>query len=143
MDDALIGGDVDAAVFARGGKTEDVVVLVDGAADGAETVMTVGESVGKGEFRKAAGTGGLDDADVSDVMADERVEGDAQVIHIVRAVMGGKRAVGHGALAGFLLGETCGFGGLAVDKVHAVGVQGDHRGTSFLWEFRVLCRRGL
>ena len=68
VDDGLIGRDVDAAVFLRGGEAEDMVVLVDRAADGAEAVMTVRHHVGHRERRQAAGPRRLDDADVSDIM---------------------------------------------------------------------------
>ncbi len=74
MNDGLMRGHEDAAVFLRGGKAEDVVVLVDRAADGAEAVVAVGQRVREREFLHAAGAGGLDDADVSDVMGDHRVE---------------------------------------------------------------------
>ena len=41
MNDALVGGNVNAAVFLCRGQAEDVVVLVDRAADGAEAVVAV------------------------------------------------------------------------------------------------------
>ena len=49
MDDALVGGNVNAAVFLCRGQAEDVVVLVDRAADGAEAVMTVRQHIGTGK----------------------------------------------------------------------------------------------
>ena len=57
VDDGLVGGDVDAAVLLGGGQAEDVVVLVDGAAHGAEAVVTVGQHIGHGELLQAAGPG--------------------------------------------------------------------------------------
>ena len=68
MDDALVGGHIDAAVFLGRGQAEDMIVLVDRAADGAEAVMAVGQRVGDGKFPHAAGPGLLDDADIGDVV---------------------------------------------------------------------------
>ncbi|MPM98522.1 hypothetical protein SDC9_145710 [bioreactor metagenome] len=47
MDDAQVRGNVDAAVFLRGGQAEHVIVFVDGTADRAEAVVAVGHRIGK------------------------------------------------------------------------------------------------
>ena len=89
------------AVLVGSAEGELVVVLVDGAADGAEAVVAVGEHVGQRELRHAGGAGRLDDADVGDVVAGHGVKLQAQLLHIVSAVVGLDDAVGHGALFGF------------------------------------------
>ena len=76
MDHRDMRGHEDAAVLLRGRKAEDVVVLVDGAAHGAQRVVAVGEHVGQGEFRHARCARGLDDADERDVVAGHRIEAD-------------------------------------------------------------------
>ena len=80
-------GNEDAAVLLRGRKAEDVVVLVDGTAHGAQRVVAVGEHVGQGEFRHARCARGLDDADKRDVVAGHRVEADLQRTRIARGVV--------------------------------------------------------
>ena len=45
-----------------------MVVLVDGTANGTQAVVAVGHSVGNGELGQSAGTGGLNDAHVGDVV---------------------------------------------------------------------------
>ena len=50
VDDAEVCRHIDAAVFLRGGETEDMVVLIDRAADGAEAVVAVGHRIRHGEF---------------------------------------------------------------------------------------------
>ena len=68
MDDRQMRRHEDAAVLAGRGQAEKVVVLVDGAAHGAEAVMAVGQGVGHGEALEAAGPRRLDDAHIGDVM---------------------------------------------------------------------------
>ena len=87
MDHRNMRGNEDAAVLLRGRKAEDVVVLVDGAAHGAQRVVAVGEHVGQGEFRHARCARGLDDADERDVVAGHRVEADLQRTRIARGVV--------------------------------------------------------
>ena len=76
MDDALVGGHVDAAVFFGGGQAEHVVVLIDGAAHGAQAVVAVGQGVGHGETLEPGGPGLLDNAHVGDVVGDKGVKAD-------------------------------------------------------------------
>ena len=82
VDDGLIGRDVDAAVLLRGGQAEDVVVLVDRPADGAEAVVTVCHHIGHRKLRQTAGLCRLDDADIGDVVRNECVKRDAQLCGI-------------------------------------------------------------
>jgi hypothetical protein len=50
MDDRLMSRNVDSAVFLSGGKTEEMVILVDGTANGTKAVMTVGKHIGDREL---------------------------------------------------------------------------------------------
>jgi len=94
VDDGQVFRNVYAAVLPGGGQTEDVVVLVYGAAHGAQAVVAVGEYVGHRKFRQSGGPGGLYDAYVCDVMGDETVE--AQLHHVSgTGIVGGKYAAGH------------------------------------------------
>ena len=102
VDNGHVRGYVDAAVVLCGGETKEVVVLVDGAADGAQGVMAGGEHVGHGELLKTARLGGLDNAHVGDVMAGEAVEGDLEARLVPGGVVGLHDAVGDGAAACFL-----------------------------------------
>ena len=74
MDNRLIGRHIDAAILLCGGKSEHVVVFIDGASHGAERVVAVGHGVGDGEFLEPAGACRLDDSDVGDVVRDHCVE---------------------------------------------------------------------
>ena len=95
MDDGLIGRDVDAAVFLGRGQAEDMIVLVDRAADGAEAVMAVGQRVGNGKFPHAAGPGLLDDADIGDVVREHGVKADPELFLVAGLVVRLQDAVGH------------------------------------------------
>ena len=68
MDDGLVGGHEVAAILDGGGQAEDVVVLVDRAADGAEAVVAVRQRVGEWELLHAGGPRLLDDADIGDIV---------------------------------------------------------------------------
>ena len=96
VDDGLVGRHEDAAVFAGGGEAEQVVILVDRSADGAEAVVAVGEGVGDGKRLEPAGPGRQDDPDVGDVVGRHRVKPDLQVLRVSREVVGGEYPVGHG-----------------------------------------------
>ena len=136
MDDGLVGGDVDAAVFFRGGEAEDVVVLVDGAAHGAQAVVAVGEHVGHGEFLHAGGARRLDNADIGDVVAGQAVKAHAQVLHVAALVMSLEDAVGHRALLAFFLRDAAaaqagqlrriGDNLRAVNQIDAAVIEFDH-----------------
>ena len=101
MDDRQMGRYEDAAVLAGGGQAEEVVVLIDGAAHGAQAVVAVGERVGHGEAFQAAGAGRLDDAHIGDVVRGQGVKTQAQggVVPGSR-VVGGQDVPGQGILTG-------------------------------------------
>jgi hypothetical protein len=90
-----VGGDVYAAVFSGGGKAENMVVLVDGAAHGAEAVVAVGHGVGHGKRREARGLGGLDDAYICNIVGYEAVEFEPQHPAVPAAVVP-HDPIGHG-----------------------------------------------
>ena len=81
-------GHVDAAVFFRGGQAEHMVVLVDGAANGAKAVVAIGHGIGQGEAFHAAGPGALDDAHIGDIVGDQLIEPDPQLGGVRRDVVG-------------------------------------------------------
>ena len=133
VDDALVGGNIDAAVLLGGGQAEHVVILVDGAAHGAQAVVTVGQGVGNGELLHAGGPGLLDDAHIGDVVGHHGVEADAQLHGVRGHVVSLQDLPGHGPAAGFLLGRGRSFLGNAVYQVHAVVGELDHNGfTSYI-----------
>ena len=102
VDHALVGGDELAAVLLGGGQAEDVIVLVDGTAHGAQRIVTVGQHIGHREFRHAGGTGRLDDAHIGNVVGGHGVKSDRQLFHAPRRVVLGQDGIGHGPLFGFL-----------------------------------------
>ena len=109
VDDALVGGDELTAVLLGGGQTEDVVVLIDGAAHGAQGVVAVGEHIGERELLHTGGPGSLDDANIGDVMGGHGVKLDGEAVHGAAGVVGLQNGIGHGALLGFLrTGQTGG-----------------------------------
>ena len=137
VDHALVGGDVDAAVLLGGGQAEHMVVLVDGAAHGAQAVVTVGQGIGNGEFLHAGGPGLLDDAHIGDVVGHHGVKPDAQLHGIRGLVVGLQDLPGHGPAAGFLPVGGCRLLGDAVYQVHAVVGELDHNGyTSYTFPLR-------
>ena len=87
MDDGHIGGYINAAVFMGCRKSEFVVILIDGAADGAQGVVAVGQDIGHGKFLHAGGPGGLDNAHISDIMAGQRIITHPQMVHILCCIM--------------------------------------------------------
>ncbi len=74
VNDALVRGNIDAAEFLRCGKTEYVVILIDGAAYRAKGIVAVGHRVGEREFLKSAGASRLNNADIGDIVAHHGVK---------------------------------------------------------------------
>ena len=134
VDDRNMGRNEDAAVLLSSGKAKDVVVLVDGAAHGAQRVMAVGEHVGQRELLHARGTRRLDDADKGDVVARHGVEADLERLGISGRIVCLEDRIRDGATLGILgrLRNTA-LGSLgrrhnlaAAAQVDAVLVQLDH-----------------
>ena len=136
MDVGKVRGHVDAAVPVGCGQGELVVVLIDGAAHGAEGVVAVGQHIGQGELGHAGGPGGLDDAHIGDVVGGHGVEFQPEVVHVGALVVAFQNAIGHGALLGCLFRNLlAGLGGnlggvsdqvSAVYQVNAGIVQTNH-----------------
>ena len=100
VDDGDVGRNEDAAVALRGRKAEDVVVLVDGAAHGAQRVMAVGEHVRQRELLHARGARRLDDADEGDVVARHGIEANLERVRVARGVVRLEDRVGDGSAPG-------------------------------------------
>ena len=144
MDVCHVGGHIDAAVLVGSGQGELVVVLVDGAAYGAEGIVAVGQHIGQGELGHAGGPGGLDNAHIGDVVGSHGVKLQLQVVHIPAVVVGLQNAVGHGAPGSLFPGDGLAGSGrdlrgigndvLAVYEVNTGIIQVDHLGfiLSFL-----------
>ena len=79
-----------------------MVVLVDGAAHGAQRVMAVGEHVGQRELLHARGTRRLDDADKGDVMARHGVEANLERLGVAGRIVCLEDRIRDGATLGIL-----------------------------------------
>ena len=73
-----------------------MVVLVDGAAHGAQAVVAVGHGVGDGELLQARGLGGLDDAHEGDVVGDQGVKFQPELVRVGALVVGAEHGIGNG-----------------------------------------------
>ena len=102
VDDGDMRGDENAAVLLGRGKAKDVVVLVDGAAHGAQRVVAVSEHVGQRELLHARGARRLDDADKGDVMARHGVEANLERLGVAGRVVCLKDRIRDGAALGIL-----------------------------------------
>ena len=124
----------DAPVLLGGREAKDVVVLVDGAAHGAQRIMAVGEHVRQRELLHARGARRLDDADKGDVVARHGVEANLECLGISGRIVCLEDRIRDGAALGILgrLRNTA-LGSLgrrhnlaAAAQVDAVLVQLDH-----------------
>ena len=134
VDDGDVRRNEDAAVLLGRRKAKDVVVLVDGAAHGAQRVMAVGEHVGQRELLHARGARRLDDADKGDVVARHGIEANLERLGVAGRIVCLKDRIRDGAALGILgrLRNTA-LGSLgrrhnlaAAAQVDAVLVQLDH-----------------
>ena len=78
------------------------MTLVDGAAHGAEAVVTVGQGVGHGEFPHPGGPGLLDNAYVGDIVAGQGVKANLQPLRIAGDTVGLENLPGQGPLPALL-----------------------------------------
>ena len=134
VDDGDVWRDEDAAVLLGSREAKDVVVLVDGAAHGAQRVMAVGEHVGQRELLHTRGARRLDDADKGDVVARHGVEANLERLGVAGRIVCLEDRIRDGAALGILgrLRNTA-LGSLgrrhnlaAAAQVDAVLVQLDH-----------------
>ena len=134
VDDGDVGRHEDAAVLLGRGEAKDVVVLVDGASDGAQGVVAVGEHVGQRELRHAGRARRLDDAHEGDVVARHGVKADLERLGVSGGVVRLQDGPGDGAPTGhFGRGRDASGRGvgladelLAAAQVDAALVQLDH-----------------
>ena len=73
MDHGHMGRNEYPAVLLCRGKSEHVVILVDRASHGAQRIVTAGQDIGDGKTLHSGRPGGLDDADIGNVMGSQRV----------------------------------------------------------------------
>ena len=102
VDDGDVRRDEDAAVLLGSRETKDVVVLVDGAAHGAQRVVAVGEHVGQRELLHARGARRLDDADKGDVVARHGVEANLERLGVAGRIVCLEDRIRDGAALGIL-----------------------------------------
>ena len=105
MDNCLMRGYIDSAVFFRTGQTKHVVILVDGAAYGTQGVMTVGQYIGHGELLQSGCSRGLDNTYKGNIMAGKLVETDLQLVHIAGGIMLLQNTICHGVFRCFFFGD--------------------------------------
>ena len=77
-----------------------MVVLVDGAAHGAQAVVAVGQGVGNGKFLHPRGPGLLDNAHIGDVVGHHGIKAHLQPLCIAAYIVGLQDLPGHGVLPG-------------------------------------------
>ncbi len=83
VNNCLVRRYIDAAVLLGCGETIHVVILIDGAAYGAQRVMTVGQHVGHGKTGQSGSSGRLDDAYKGNIVRGQLVKADAQCLAVV------------------------------------------------------------
>ena len=105
MDNCLMRGYIDSAVFFRTGQTKHVVILVDGAAYGTQGVMTVGQYIGHGELLQSGCSCGLDDTYKGNIMAGKLIEADLKLVHIAGSIMLPQDTICHGVFRCFFSGD--------------------------------------
>ena len=103
MDHGHMRRNIDPAVFLCRGEAEHVVVLVDGAAHGAEGVVAVGQHIGNREFLHPGSLCRLDNPHKSDVVGSHRVKAQPQMLHVLAGVVSLQDRPGDGPLPGFRL----------------------------------------
>ena len=102
VDDGDVRRDENAAVLLGSRKAEDVVVLVDGAAHGAQRVVAVGEHVRQWELLHARGARRLDDADKGDVVARHGIEANLERLGVAGRIVCLEDRIRDGATLGIL-----------------------------------------
>ena len=102
MDDRDMGRNEDAAVLFGSREAKDVVVLVDGAAHGAQRVMAVGEHVGQRELLHARGARRLDDADKGNIVARHGIEANLERLGVAGRIVCLEDRIRDGSALGIL-----------------------------------------
>ncbi len=108
MNDSLMRRNKFAAIFLCRRQAKHMVVLIDRAADSAQGVMTVGQHIGQGKFLQSRSSCGLNNANISNVMARHGVDLKLERICVARYIVAGQNTIGHGlCLAGELIRLGC------------------------------------
>ena len=87
MNDALVGRDVNAAVFLCRRQAEDMVVLIDRAADSAEAVVAVCKRIRNRKLLHAGGPCLLNNADVGDIVREHSIKPDTEILLVAGLVV--------------------------------------------------------
>ena len=87
MDHGLVRRNINAAVFLSAGQTEDMVIFIDGASDGAKGVVAVCQYVWHRKFFQSGSPCRLNDPHVSDVVGGQLIKTDTQFVHGWRRIM--------------------------------------------------------
>ena len=103
VNDCHVRRNIDAAVLLCSGQSEYMVILIDGAADSTQGVVTVGQHVRNREALHTGSLRRLHNADKGDVMGCHGIELDAQLIHVIGYVVCRKNGIRDGTLLGFCL----------------------------------------
>ena len=103
-----------------------MIVLIDGTAHSAQTVVAVGHRIGQRKLLHAGGPCGLDNAYVRNIVRHHGVEFDFQIGLISRDVVRGKDAGGDGVLPSIRGGHIVGGTHFPVYQVDALVMQFDH-----------------
>ena len=103
-----------------------MVVLIDGAAHGAEGVVAVGQGIGDGELPHAGGPGLLNDAHIGNIVAGHRVKANLQSLRIAGAAVGLENPPGQGAPPPLLPGDGGGCMENPLREKNAAVVQSNH-----------------
>ena len=126
VDDALVGGHIDAAILFGGGQAEHMVIFVDGATHGAQAVVAVGQGIGEGKFLHTRGLRLLDDAHIGDVVRHHGVKAHLQPLRITANIVGLQDLPGHGVFPGLLRRKCGGRGQLTLIQKNALIKALDH-----------------
>ena len=80
MDYSEMRGNIVSAILLCRRESEDMVVLVDGSPHRTQRIVAVGERIGNGKLLQSARLCRLNDADIGDVVRDDRVKTKAKVL---------------------------------------------------------------
>ena len=103
VDNAHVRRNEDAAVFLAGRQAEQMVVLIDGAAHGAQAVVTAGQHIGQRKFVQTRSSCSLDDANIRQVVACDGVKLDFQIFRVAAGIVCLQNVVSNRAFFGFFL----------------------------------------
>ena len=103
VNNAHVRRNEDAAVFLAGRQAEQMVVLIDGAAHGAQAVVAAGQHIGQRKFVQTRSPCSLDDANIGQVVACDGVKLDFQIFRVAAGIVCLQNVVSNRAFFGFFL----------------------------------------